>query len=143
MRKAGGIIAVFSGVLALGATFLTWLLEATHLTLGRGVLNVPESDLTEAGIVNGLQFSFLAIVLGAMLIVIGDRPARHRYPLVVLVLWEVGGRIPGLLLIAGGVQELYYNELGFVVLLFLTCAAIGGIVSLLPDFGAARRQDEA
>ena len=131
MRKAGGIIAVIAGLLALGATFL-------HL-LGPGY-----SSTAPAGInfVNGLLFSCLAIVLGAILIGIGGRPARRGYPFPVLVLLAVGRRIPGLLLIGVAIQELLYFELGVFILLFLMLAAIGGFVSILPDFGAARRKDE-
>ncbi len=140
MRKAGGIIAVISGLLALGATFLTMVGDA--FALGLGVPNAPEGDMVEINFVNGLLFSSLAIVLGAILIGIGGRPARRGHPLLVLVLLGFGRRIPGLLLIACGVQEWYYNELGSGVLLFLTLAAIGGIVSILPDFGASHRKIE-
>lgn len=131
MRKAGGIIAVIAGLLALGATFLR-----------RMDFFIREFDFS-----NAFLFSSLAIVLGAILIGIGGRRARRGHPFPVLVLLAVGRRIPGLLLIAVAVQavvlhELYNHEWG-AVLLFLMLAAVGGVVSILPDFGGARRKDGA
>ncbi len=143
MRKAGGIIAVIAGLLALGATFLKMVGDVAWFSLGPRVWNTPEGDMVGFNFANGLLFSCSAIVLGAILIGTGGRPARRGPPWPVRVLLAIGRRIPGFLLIAVSVQELYYNELGDAVLLFLMLAAIGGIISLLPDFGAARRQDEA
>ena len=139
MRKAGGIIAVIAELLALGTTFLTMLGDTIELAWTPGYRQPSNPDFIVFNFANGLLFSFLAIVLGAILIGIGGRPARRGLPALVLVLLAVGRRIPGLLLIAVAVQELYYNELGAFVLLFLMFAAIGGFVSILPDFGAARR----
>lgn len=136
VRKAGGIIAVISGLLALGATFLRQINDSLLLTLDPGDLSPTQVGIDFA---NGLLFSSLAIVLGAILIGTGGRPVRRGHPFPVLVLLAIGRRIPGLLLIAGSLQELYYNELSPVVLLFLLLAAVGGVVSILPDFGAARR----
>ena len=143
MRKAGGIIAVIAGLLALGTTFLKTMGDTIDLAWTPGYRQPPNPEFIAFNFANGFLFSCLAIVLGAILIGIGGRRARRGHPFPVLVLLAVGRRIPGLLLIAVAVQELYYNELGVFVLLFLLLAAVGGVVSILPDFGAARRKIEA
>ena len=60
VRKAGGIIAVISGLLALGATFLRQINDSLLLTLDPGDLSPTQVGIDFA---NGLLFSSLAIVL--------------------------------------------------------------------------------
>lgn len=151
MRKAGGIIALVSGCLALGTTLLFLVADEVSLVfVPDGVRTISENNSLLAGL--GLDpifrvsdealFSLLTIVLGSVLIGIGDRTARSGYPVLVLrpVLFHAWRRVPGSLLIAcGSAGALHSQEL---VAGFLALAVVGGIVAILPDFSTAPRQIE-
>lgn len=149
MRKAGGIIALVSGLLALGTTLLYLVADEVSLAFAPGstrTISETDSIVARLGFDAMIQvsdealFSFLTIVLGAVLIGIGDRTAGRGNSVVVLdpVLLGVWRRIPGFLLIGCSIAGILHSE--ELVAGFLTLAAVGGIVAILPDFNTAPRK---
>lgn len=137
MKKAGGIIALVAGIFAVGATFVNY---GTDIVLGGpGGMRTTGID-SSARLLWGVLFSFLTIVLGAILIGIGGRSTRRqqterrrsRATFSGAVLMGVARRIPGILLIVcAGVGA---NLVGEFVAVFMVLAAVGGVVAILPSF---------
>ncbi len=104
MRKAGGIIAVIAGIFAVFAAGFT-------LFVG-GFGNALEAENADTVILlgwGGVLFSFLTIVLGALMLAV-----QGRFVAVLMILCSIGGAILG----------------GTFVAVFMILALIGGLLAL-------------
>lgn len=114
MRQAGGIIAIVAGILAVLAAGFT-------LVVG-GLGSALEVDGAGTAVVLGgvgALFSFLAIVLGAIMLAV-----ERRLVAVLTILCAIGGAVLS----------------GNAVATFMILALIGGVLALFDRKKPARRQ---
>ncbi len=104
MRKAGGIVAIISGILSVFAAFITILFGGVGELIGGD----GAETLTYLGIA-GLGISFLVIVLGA-------------------VVFFVNSRTPGVLLMLAAIAGAIFG--GTLVAVFMIPVFVGGILGL-------------
>lgn len=104
MRKAGGIIAIVFGVFAVFAAGFTLFVGG----LG-SALDAEDGDLVLMLGWGGVLFSFLAIVLGAVMLSV-----KHRIVAILTILCAIGGAILG----------------GTLVALFMVPVFIGGVLAM-------------
>lgn len=109
MRKAGGIITLIAGILAVFAAGFTLLVGGAG-----SAFEAEGADQVVLFGVGGLVFAFLTIVFGAI-----SMNAGSRWPAVLTILCALTGAVLG----------------GSLVAIFMVLALIGGIVGL---FGAGK-----
>ena len=104
MRKAGGIIAIVFGVFAVFAAGFTLFVGGVG-----SALDVEDGDVVLMLGWGGVLFSFLAIVLGAVMLAV-DR----RIVPILTILCAIGGAILG----------------GTIVAVFMVPVFVGGVLAL-------------
>jgi hypothetical protein len=106
MQKAGGIIALIAGILAVLAALLTLFVGSVGTALQHN--NEYAKLLVWSGW-GGLLFAFLTIILGAACF-----NTRSRMPAASLILAALGGVVVG----------------GTAVAIFMTAALVGGVLAV-------------
>ncbi len=114
MKKAGGIIALISGIFGTIAALVTLFLGGvgTAVEAGAGIGDTGSSAVLAFGF-GGLIFSFLTIILAAV-----TMGAKGRIPGILLIVCSIAGAILGgtfvavcmVLAFVGGILALFGNE---------------------------------